>query len=98
MPVRESVKAFTEFGGLPSEEAAIESIAEAQRLLELIEPPISAEEGQLLITAFGSDSCFGLAWKLLHLIETAPNALTADYSLNSDNEWVRLLEDRRRDA
>ena len=46
----------------------------------------------LLISLFGPDNCFGLSWTLLYLIETAPNALTADYSANVDNGWVQLMK------
>ncbi|MFE7712020.1 hypothetical protein ACFU6I_41130 [Streptomyces sp. NPDC057486] len=32
------------------------------------------EEAHVLAECFGEDLCFGLAWNLLHLIETAPSA------------------------
>ncbi|MEU0382903.1 hypothetical protein [Streptomyces chartreusis] len=52
----------------------IEVISETQRLLERIPKPVTDDEAQALATLFGPDNCFGLAWTLLHLIETAPGA------------------------
>jgi hypothetical protein len=95
MSIRHVVEDLASAGPFPTEEATVGEIEETQRRLELITPPVSDEEAQLLLTVFGPDGCFGLAWTLLHLIETAPSALTTDYSKNSDNAWVRLLEERR---
>ena len=52
----------------------------------------------LIATVFGPDDCYGLAWTLLHLIETAPGALTARYGQNSENSWVQLLNARVENA
>ena len=50
------------------------------------------EEAKLLLGSFGPDDCFGLAWTLLHLIETAPGArhLVVEPSA-TDNEWIQSL-------
>ncbi|MEU5590151.1 hypothetical protein [Streptomyces chrestomyceticus] len=56
--------------GMPSEEAPLEDIEKAERLLESIIPPVTDEEAQMLATAFGPDGCYGLAWSLMHVIET----------------------------
>ena len=96
MSVRQAVRELVSAGTFPTEDASVEEIAETQRLLECIEMPISDEEAQLLLMAFGPDNCFGLAWTLLHLIESAPSARTADYSKNAGNLWVQLLKDRRK--
>ncbi|MFC9692916.1 hypothetical protein ACFTSF_30480 [Kribbella sp. NPDC056951] len=56
--------------------------------------PVTDEETQQLTLAFGDDDCFGVAWSLLHLIETAPGAQTAVYSLRPENMWVQLLNAR----
>lgn len=96
MSIRQAVEDLIRAGVLPSEGEATENeLEERQRLLGLVNPPVSDEEAQMLLTLFGPDGCFGLAWSLLHLIETAPSVLTANYSQNSENEWVKLLEERR---
>lgn len=95
MSIRRAVEDLVNAGSFPSEEATVEEIEKTQRLLELITAPVSDEEAQMLLATFGPDDCFGMAWTVLHLIETAPSALTADYSRNADNDWVKLLEKRR---
>lgn len=51
-----------------------------------------------LLAGFGPDDCYGLAWTLLHLIETAPGAQTAEYPADSDNPWVQQLRRRVENA
>lgn len=94
MSLRSHVEDLIVAGPLPSEDASEEEIAEAQRLLERIDPPVSDEEAQALARCFGPDNCYGLSWSLLHLIETAPGARSAGYPQNVDNPWVRLLAAR----
>lgn len=96
MTLRKEVADLAHAGPLPSEEGATpEMIEEKERLLGQITAPLSDEEARALLAVFGSDGCFGLAWTLVHLVETAPSALTTDYSQFSENEWVQLLEARR---
>ena len=42
---------------------------------------------------FGPDDCFGAAWTLLHLIETAPNWPQEPLEDNG-NEWLQMLNRR----
>jgi len=53
--IRLEVAAFVELGVLPLEDSAEVACVEASRLL--------------LCFGAGEDSCFGLAWTLLHLID-----------------------------
>jgi hypothetical protein len=96
MTIRKAVEDLVRAGALPSEaEASPDELEKWKHLLEAVEAPVSDAEAQALVGVFGPDGCFGLAWSVLHLIETAPSALTATYSQNSRNEWVELLEERR---
>jgi hypothetical protein len=84
-------------GPLPaggSAAADMESLEDYQRRLESISEPVSDEEAEVLATLFGPDDCFGLAWTLVHLIETAPNWPFAERLPESDNEWVLRLRER----
>ncbi|GAA1380893.1 hypothetical protein GCM10009661_56470 [Catellatospora chokoriensis] len=77
--VRPEVQDFVNLGKLPSErgeptEELEEAVDRAGALLDLIERPVTDEEANALAECFGEDLCFGLAWNLLHLIETAPSA------------------------
>jgi hypothetical protein len=81
-------------GPLPAKGVAtVDEIAERQRLLEHIEHPLSDHEASLMATVFGPDNGFSLAWTMLHMIETAPAAVTAEYGGNGD--WVDLLRNRQ---
>ncbi|MCQ8120015.1 hypothetical protein, partial [Methylomonas rosea] len=63
-------------------------------LLLSVTKPVSNEEARALVKLFGPDGCFGLAWSILHLIESAPSWPLTDCLVNSSNEWVALLRDR----
>src|SRR5579859_6730979 len=62
MSVRESVKTFVALGRLPNEKNASEDLLKQHNALLAITKPVTDEEANLLITCFGEDDCFGLAW------------------------------------
>ncbi len=97
MPIRREVSDFASLGPLPDENADEAVIAAHQRCLSQIESPVSDEEAELLIRLFGPDDCYGLAWTLLHLVESAPGGtpLTAEPD-HTANEWLRRLWQRSR--
>lgn len=92
MAIRKEIEEFVALGPLPDSDADEKRIAAHQLQLHKIKSPVSDDEAKLLIRAFGPDECYGLAWTLLHLIETAPGGvpLAAEPS-ESDNEWLRRL-------
>jgi hypothetical protein len=49
-----------------------EDLQRREDLLALIEPPLTREEAMAMLQCFGTDDAFGLAWSVLHLIESAP--------------------------
>jgi hypothetical protein len=81
---------------LPDEHSATEE--QVDRLSDAIDKiarPVTAEEALLLISAFGPDDCFGVAWSLLHLIETEPGRTYVTEEPGPDaNEWVRRMWNR----
>ena len=85
-------------GPLPSEKEAVENpsplMERYQQLLLAIEKPVTNEEAAILAGVFGVDDCFGLAWTLAHLIETAPNWSVDECLGNAGNEWLKRLKDR----
>jgi len=93
------VEEFVALGPLPDASADEGLIAKHQEALSRIARPVSAEEAIVLLGTFGPDDCYGLAWTLLHLIESAPGGapLKSEPS-SSDNEWVRLLWERAQRA
>ncbi|GHJ49039.1 hypothetical protein Cs7R123_63810 [Catellatospora sp. TT07R-123] len=102
MAVRDEVVAFCRLGGLPSEqddsEDGDEAFEELERRLHAIAAPVTDEEAQLLVGCFGGDNCFGLAWTLLHLVESAPSPLVTSEPVEGSNEWRVLLWRRYRNA
>ena len=56
--------------------------------------PVTDEEACALVKLFGSDDCVGLAWTLLHLIETAPGWPIESALIGLEGEWIRRLRER----
>ena len=82
-------------GSLPSSEnPELDMLTKYQELITSINPPIDNEETIVLLDLFGSDDCFGLAWTLVHLIETAPDWPLYERLTNMDNEWIVRLKTR----
>jgi hypothetical protein len=86
--------ALHQLGPFPSDRddsSTVEQIEEIEHLLHAIAKPVSDEEAQLLLDCFGVDTCFGLAWTLLHLVETAPSLPVTAEPADGANEWIVLL-------
>ena len=87
-------------GPLPGEnEVSGAFLHQFHSLLELIrselsEKPLTDDEARSLVGLFGIDDAYGVAWSLLHLIETAPNWPIADGLEDTSNEWVDRLKRR----
>ena len=60
--------------------------------------PATEEEARALITLFGEDSLFGLAWALVHMIESAPGWPYWDELADLSNPCRALLHQRLRDG
>ncbi len=95
MAIRDSVRDFIALGPLPrSDDDAVEpeDLDNFARHLKAIERPVSDEEAAALLASFGPDDCFGLAFSLVHLIETAPGAPPIHVRpAVTDNLWVKTL-------
>ncbi|MEV0611064.1 hypothetical protein AB0I61_32395 [Polymorphospora rubra] len=97
--VRAEVRAFVDLGPLPAEDAAgQEELDEYERRLHRVTGPVSDDEARLLVDCFGVDNCYGLAWTLLHLVETAPTFRIDVEPPAGANDWVVLLWRRHRNA
>jgi hypothetical protein len=92
--MRAEIERLLAVGPLPLEsDAEVAKLEEFQRALESITAPVTTKEAEKLMTLFGSDDGFGLAWTLLHLIETAPELPIKAQPPSDANEWVRRLWD-----
>jgi hypothetical protein len=97
--VQIAIKQLRELGPLPPESTEdIELIQRWQDTLALVSRPVNASEAEILCTLFGSDSCFGGAWSLVHLIETATDLSDEYLTQLPPNEWIGLLRVGRENA
>lgn len=69
-------------------------IREFEDLLGKIKSPLTDEEACALVGTFGPDDCFGLAWTLLHLIESAPGWPVGGALDGLEGEWICLSRER----
>ncbi|MCX4581903.1 hypothetical protein [Streptomyces sp. NBC_01481] len=92
--MRLEVQAFVEDGPLPDWDASEEEIDRRVAQLHAISKPVTAEEARALVDCFGPDDCFGVAWTLMHLIETGPNPVLTTQPVENANEWHHRLFDR----
>ena len=94
-----AIKQLRELGPLPPE--STEDIALIQRwqdALALVSRPVNASEAEVLCTLFGPDDCFGLAWSLVHLIETATDLSDEYLTQLPPNKWIDQLRVSRENA
>jgi hypothetical protein len=93
MTIRKEVRDLVALGPLPdSDTAEMDQMQRLQDAIERISAPVTREEAKALLTVFGSDECYGLAWAVLHLIETTPGGIPIEkLPAETDNEWIRRL-------
>ena len=101
MIIRKEVQELADLGRFPLEEGSSEEqVAVHERALPKILGPVSDEEARVLVGLFPEKgSTFGLAWQLVHLIETAPGWPLADVLDGaSTNEWIAHLRQTARNT
>lgn len=92
MSVRKEVAELVSMGPLPASNVAEEEdLNRREAALKAIPRPVSDEEALTLMSTFGPDECFGLAWTLLHLIETAPGRPPMPEEILRRSEWLRMV-------
>lgn len=92
--MRPEVRTFVADGPLPDWDASEEEIDRRVQQLNAIPEPVTGEEALALAACFGPDDCYGVAWTLLHLIETGPNPVLTAKPAADANEWHQRLYDR----
>ncbi|MEV5787617.1 hypothetical protein AB0L42_42705 [Streptomyces sp. NPDC052287] len=93
--MRPEVQAFVADGHLPDSDADEEEIDRRVNQLEAISARVTADEAHALAACFGSDDCYGVAWSLLHLIETSPGPVPPVTLPGADaTEWHHTLWNR----
>jgi hypothetical protein len=93
--MQQAIIALLELGPLPSSATVTTVTVQAfEDRLSKVQTPVTDEEACALVKLFGPDDCLGLAWTLLHLIETAsgwPFKGTLD---TLEGEWIERLRER----
>ncbi|WP_405888996.1 hypothetical protein OG762_39400 [Streptomyces sp. NBC_01136] len=89
--MRPEVHVFIADGPLPDQDADEEEIDRRDGQLGAIHRPVTGEEARALVSCFGPDDCYGVAWTLLHLIETGPNPVLTTPPSPDANEWQHTL-------
>jgi hypothetical protein len=93
--IRKEVAELVKLGAFSSEDETIEEEIERRAdLLDAISKPLTDEEAEALLPCFGPDDYYGVAWTLLHLIESAPGGCPVKTEPPPGaNEWIRRLWD-----
>ena len=90
-----AVERLAQIGPLPgSSTAAAPVLRELEALLGQVRTPVTDEEARVLVQLFGPDDCFGLAWSLLHLIETSPGWPIEGALHGLNGKWIERLKER----
>ena len=93
--VRQPIAELIAMGSFPSsKDVNLAEIKRQEELLNLIIRPVSDAEAKELIKLFGPDDYFGLAWTVVHLIESAPHWPLEDCLFTNNNEWMTRLKAR----
>lgn len=92
--LRAEVASFVALGPLPNESSDDQEFAKFEQALDRIMPPLSDEEAHALLGSFGEDECYGMAWDLVHLIETSPTPFPERQPISGDNVWLQILYQR----
>jgi hypothetical protein len=95
--MRTTVTNLVSLGRLPEERsAAVAQLQAFEAALKSIERLVTNEEAMSLLQVLPNteESCFGLAWSVLHLIETAPGWPLKEAKLHCSNPWVASMLER----
>ena len=89
--MRDEVARLIALGPLPGSSSDEEVIRAHEGALAEVRAPVSTEEARAMLSCFGTDDCYGLAWTLLHLVESAPVSPLERAPDAGSNEWLFRL-------
>lgn len=93
--MRTAVRELVALGPFPDEDSATEDdLKRRGELMEIISIPTTDGEACALVGLFGPDSCYEMAWTLLHLIESAPGWPLEGCLARYEGEWIDYLRRR----
>ena len=90
-----AIQQLRDLGKLPRSSIATSTELEKyESLIAKITLPLDNEDALVLIGLLGPDDCFGLAWTIIHLVETAPDWPIDQRFEGLDAYWVGVLKER----
>jgi hypothetical protein len=92
--VQKAVKNLLALGMLPRVSSDPRDVERFEHAISEIKYPLTDDEAAALIECFGEDDSFGLAWTLVHLIETSPTAFPKNEPSEDESFWKRVLYQR----
>jgi hypothetical protein len=93
--MQKAISVLLGLGPLPSSATAtVPAMRAFEEQLSKVQTPVTDEEACALVKLFGPDDCFGLAWTLLHMIETAPGWPVQGALNGLEGEWGNRLRER----
>ena len=93
--MQQAISALVGLGPLPgSATATVPAMQALEEQLSKVQTPVTDREACALVKLFGPDDCFGLAWTLLHLVETAPGWPIEGALDGLAGEWIDRLRER----
>jgi hypothetical protein len=98
LALRDSTRRIVSMGRMPDGAPDIdpEVLTAWTAALDELDGPLTDEEAIALLPCFPPDDCtvFGLAWSLLHAIESAPYGPSFISELDDRSWWVSYLRQR----
>jgi hypothetical protein len=93
--MQQAISVLVGLGPLPSTGTATAATMQAiEEQLSKVQTPVTDDEACALVKLFGPDDCFGLAWTVLHLIETAPGWPVDGALYGLEGAWIERLRQR----
>lgn len=93
--MRQSVRSFVAAGVLPDEHSGADEIRVREEQLAAITPPLTEKEARAMLTCFGPDDCYGLAWTMVHLIESCGTDIVDEMPSEHVLPWLYMLWNRQ---
>ena len=92
--IRLEIQHLLRLGPFPSSQHVNpEVIRQQEALVGSIKSPVSDEEAKQLVRLFGPDDYFGIAWTVLHLVESSPSWPIHECLDDTSNEWIARLKE-----
>jgi hypothetical protein len=97
--VRLIVQSIIALGKLPAESTGDspeigELVRKFETQIRQLQAPASLDEANGLLSVLGGDECYGLAWAIVHFIESAPDWVRGANLETVSPFWQEILDGR----